>query len=192
MSRGEVIHESSTGAKKAGNLERFDLLPAYPLQALARFYDGRTLSKGTLDRLGHYLWQFWDGVDDIDGIHPLVHAAHEVIELILAEGGDTWRAPEGATGFARIAPEAIRLLAEHYGRGARKYADHNWRLAYKWGLSFAALNRHLNQHRAGEVIDEETGSLHLVAVLWHIFTLLTFTNERPEFDDRWSTISKPT
>lgn len=111
MSQDEVVHTSSTGAKKAGNLERYDLIPAEPL----------------------------------------------------------------------------RLLALHYGRGSLKYQDHNWALGYDWGLSFSALNRHLWQFWAGEDIDPETGSPHMVAVAWHAFALLQFMVDHPNFDTRLST-----
>lgn len=191
MSKGEVIHVSETGAKKAGNLERFDLLPDYPLRALGLTYQGAAYPPATLNGLQYSLLDFWSGVDNdpfTPDVPTLAYAAREAVGLISVHVGDDWVAPEGVTGVAAIPPEPIRLLAEHYGRGARKYEDHNWRKGYAWGLSFAALNRHLSAHRSGEFVDEETGSLHLVAVLWHIFTLLTFTQEYPELDDRWSTV----
>ncbi len=192
MSAGEVIHTSDTGGQKAGNLERYDLIPTFPLLELARLYSGPPQPPASIAGLNYELWNFWDGrdVDPFVDLHPLTFVAHEAIELIRLHVGDTWRPDPGATGFERIPPGPIRLLAEHFGRGARKYADHNWRRGYPWGLSYAALNRHLGAHRSGEFIDQETGSLHLVAVLWHAFTLLTFTQEHPELDDRWSTVSK--
>ena len=112
MSANETMNVSPTGAQKAGNLERYDLLPAEPL----------------------------------------------------------------------------RMLAEHYGRGALKYSDDNYRKGYDWRLSYAALNRHLWQFWAGEDIDAETGSPHLVAVAWHAFTLLEFIETHPEFDTRLKTL----
>lgn len=108
MSKGETISVSSTGGQKAGNLERYDLIP----------------------------------------------------------------------------PEPLRQLAEHYGKGAEKYEDHNWAKGYEWGKSFAALNRHLWQFWAGEDVDEETGSNHMVAVAWHAFALLQFMQDHPDFDTR--------
>jgi hypothetical protein len=108
LSKGETIKTSSTGAQKAGNLERYDLIPAEPL----------------------------------------------------------------------------RKLAEHYGRGAQKYADRNWEKGYDWSQSFAALNRHLWQFWAGEDIDPETGSPHMVAVAWHAFALVEYMDTYPEFDNR--------
>jgi len=108
MSKGEVITTSSTGAQKAGNDERYDLIPSEPL----------------------------------------------------------------------------RLLAKHFGAGAKKYQDRNWGRGYEYGKSFAALNRHLWQFWNGEDVDPETGSLHITAVAWHAFVLAEFYLRHPDFDDR--------
>lgn len=76
--------------------------------------------------------------------------------------------------FSLIPPEFTWALATHYGIGARKYAEKNWERGYKWSLSLDALERHLNQWKRGEDIDEETGSHHLVAVAWHACALFIF------------------
>jgi hypothetical protein len=76
--------------------------------------------------------------------------------------------------FDLIPPEAHWALAEVYGNGSKKYADRNWEKGYKWGLSVAALERHLNLWKRGESIDLETGCYHLMQVAWHAFTLFTY------------------
>jgi len=86
--------------------------------------------------------------------------------------------------FDLIPVEPLRLLAEHYGRGAQKYADRNWEKGYEWSKSFAALNRHLWAFWSGEDIDPETGSPHLTAVMWHAAAMLEYSRTHPEFDDR--------
>lgn len=89
-----------------------------------------------------------------------------------------------------IPTKPLHALAEHYGKGAEKYEKvngvDNWRNGYEWSLSKAALQRHLEAFWGGEDIDEETGSLHIIAVAWHAFTLAYFLqHERyKEFDDR--------
>lgn len=108
MSRDEVIRTSATGAQKAGNDERYSLLPA----------------------------------------------------------------------------ESLRLLARHFGRGALKYDDHNWRKGMPWSSLFDALNRHLWQFWNGEDVDEETGTPHIVAVMWHAAGLAEYMLTHPDFDDR--------
>lgn len=110
MSKDEVVHVSATGARKAGNQERYDLIPTEPL----------------------------------------------------------------------------RLLALHFGRGSEKYAARNWEGGYDWSLSYAALQRHANQFWAGEDMDPETGTPHIVAVAWHAMALAEFMNTHPGFDDRAS------
>jgi hypothetical protein len=47
----------------------------------------------------------------------------------------------------------LTRLAEHYGRGALKYSDHNWRKGYEWSKSYAALLRHLTAWWNGEEYD---------------------------------------
>ena len=76
--------------------------------------------------------------------------------------------------FDLIPPEAMWALAEHYGKGTIKYADRNWERGYKWGLSLAALHRHLNLWQQEEDFDPETDSHHLIAVIWHALALYTF------------------
>src|ERR1700733_14446131 len=68
MSRGEVIHTSSTGAQKAGNDEPYSLLPADSLRLLARHfgvgsrkYEDHNWAKGMpwsrlFDALNRHLW----------------------------------------------------------------------------------------------------------------------------------------
>lgn len=90
-----------------------------------------------------------------------------------------------------IPPEALTALAEHYGKGAAKYTtesesgDYNWRKGYEWSKSYDALQRHANAFWAGEDIDPETGSPHIIAVAWHAFCLYTFSKDFPEYDDRY-------
>lgn len=79
----------------------------------------------------------------------------------------------------------LRQLARHYGVGARKYDDHNWRRGYDWSLSYAALQRHAQAFWSGEDTDEETGSPHLAAVAFHAFALLEWATTHPELDDRY-------
>lgn len=84
-----------------------------------------------------------------------------------------------------IPSDALKQIAEHYGVGANKYADNQWRKGYEWSKSFAALVRHAEQFWGGEDFDEETGSNHMAAVAWHALTLLTFYKDCPQYDDRY-------
>lgn len=79
----------------------------------------------------------------------------------------------------------LKQIAEHFGRGAEKYADRNWEKGYDWSLSYAALQRHLNAWWGGEDMDPEfTESSHLAAAAFHVLALLEWSETHPELDDR--------
>lgn len=86
-------------------------------------------------------------------------------------GGEKGQKPQR---FSLIPVEFLWALAEHYGVGARKYADRNWERGYKWSLSLDASERHKAQFLLGERFDKETGSHHLIAAIWHLVALYIF------------------
>lgn len=47
----------------------------------------------------------------------------------------------------------LRLLAEHYGKGAKKYAPHQWRKGVEWDKLYDAVQRHLMTFWGGEDYD---------------------------------------
>ncbi|WP_074133252.1 dATP/dGTP diphosphohydrolase domain-containing protein [Mycolicibacterium houstonense] len=198
MSANEVIHTSSTGGSKAGNLDQYDLIPPTELRIIAALYstpyaDHWQAAGGSFNELQNQLNLFWAG-DDVDPetcfLRPAL-VALQALELLSARVNDDekqlWPRVDSIYRFDRIPAEPLRLLAHHYGVGARKYSADNWQKGYDWRLTYAALNRHLWQHQSGQFIDEETGSPHLVAVVWHAITLLWFYENKPEFDTRTST-----
>lgn len=87
--------------------------------------------------------------------------------------------------FDLLPPEALAVVARHYAIGARKYGEHNWRKGHEWSKAYAAMQRHLHSWLGGEDLDPETNSPHLAAVVAHALTLLTFSQEHPEYDDRY-------
>lgn len=86
--------------------------------------------------------------------------------------------------FDLIPWDIIKYIAEHYGKGAAKYEERNWEKGYRWSLSFAATHRHLQAWWNGEDIDEETGSNHLDAVLFHALAMRWFQEHGKGTDDR--------
>lgn len=87
--------------------------------------------------------------------------------------------------FDLMPPNVLWALAEHYGRGAKKYGEErNWEKGTDWSLNFAAAQRHMWQWWAGEDTDEETGSSHLICAIWQMAALYTFTQTNVELDDR--------
>lgn len=95
-------------------------------------------------------------------------------EVIVTDAITGGRKASKLARFDLIPPEPLWALAEHYGRGAAKYDDRNYEKGYKWGLSVAALQRHMYQWLQGKSIDTETGTHHLIAVAWHAFALFIF------------------
>lgn len=113
-------------------------------------------------------------------------------QMIKAGAGET-RVTNATTGgekgsklarYDLLPAEPLRQVAEHYGRGAAKYADRNWERGYDWSLSFAALQRHAWQFWGGEDLDPETRSHHMAAVVFHALALMEFSAAHPELDDR--------
>lgn len=85
---------------------------------------------------------------------------------------------------------ALDQLARLYGKGAEKYAEHNWRKGYEYSKSYAAAMRHMTLFWAGEDMDEEMGLPHVICASFHMFALATFLQEHPEFDDRFVVAEK--
>lgn len=84
-----------------------------------------------------------------------------------------------------IPVEPLWEVARLYGKGAEKYATHNWRRGYDWSLSYAAMMRHATQFWNGESYDEETKCHHLSSVIFHALALMEFEKTHPELDDRY-------
>jgi hypothetical protein len=121
--------------------------------------------------------------------------------------------------FDLIPVGPLTELAEHYGVGASKYDNHQWRQGYEWSKSYAALMRHLTAFWAGFDYDlcsndpdgcshvdtdgnpfvavrddacfNHTGSHHLAAVAWHSFCLLEFKDAHQDHDDRYPPGGQP-
>lgn len=101
--------------------------------------------------------------------------------------------------------EGLDAIAELFGYGAHKYADHNWRNGYEFSKSISALERHTQAFKNGETFDycpetcpmlddeicqEHSRLEHLAAVGFHTLVLLTWLRREGEgldndFDDRW-------
>jgi hypothetical protein len=92
--------------------------------------------------------------------------------------------------FDLIPTVPFQELAEHYGKGAKKYDDDNWRKGYDWRLSYAALSRHLTAFWGGEDLDPETGTPHVICAAWHCFALREFMDIHPEYDTRYKTLDQ--
>lgn len=76
--------------------------------------------------------------------------------------------------FDLIPPAAEKLLADVLTFGATKYAPNNWKLLEDASERYiAAALRHINAHRRGEALDDETELPHLA----HAMCCLAFILE---------------
>jgi len=156
-------------------------------------------ARGHADRLNAIVLR--NTTDSGSVVHPVPEAARALVDKIIGSsnevmstsdtGGQKGTKPER---YDLIPSEALEALAVHYGRCgtadgvAPKYEDHNWRRGYEFSKSYAALMRHLQAWQRGVDVDEETGSLHMTAVAWHSFALISFALDGETYggyDDRY-------
>lgn len=142
-----------------------------------------------------------EALEASEGRHSASHA--DEIRVTSASGGQKGTK---LAAFDQISPEVEWLVAEHFGKGARKYDAHNFRKGYPWSLSYSALRRHLADFWAGKEYDvcpdgcttwegetsehgrvciNHTGSLHIVCVIWHAMVLTEFFLHHKHYDDRY-------
>lgn len=132
-------------------------------------------------------WDKLNGFVEEVKLRFLKPAATGEVRSVSSTGGAKGVKPQR---FDLIPVKALNTLASMYGEGVQKYndtpANPNWRKGYEWSKSYAALMRHVTQFWGGEDLDAESGHPHLAAVAFHAFALLTFMDEHPEFDDRFT------
>lgn len=78
---------------------------------------------------------------------------------------------EAKLRFDLIPPELLTAVATILTFGAEKYSPNNWQTLDNFNDRFtAALMRHLNTWRSGEINDPESGKPHL----WHVACNVAF------------------
>jgi len=90
----------------------------------------------------------------------------------------------GKPMFELLPPEGLIALAHHYEIGARKYASRNWEKGMNWTKPFACMMRHAWKWMRGEEFDDETGSHHMICVVWNALAIYTYHVRRTGTDDR--------
>lgn len=121
---------------------------------------------------------------DIDNDHFMTTGE---VRTKSSTGGEKGVKPER---YDLIPVEPLAEFARLLGKGAEKYADHNWRRGYEFSKSYQALQRHANAWWSGEDTDEEMGTSHMACVMFHASVLMELRNTHPEFDDRYKTSTK--
>jgi len=77
----------------------------------------------------------------------------------------------GKLRYSLIPPAALKGIASVLTFGADKYGANSWKTVPNAQERYMdALYRHLEAHRAGEILDEESGMSHL----WHAMTNFAF------------------
>jgi len=74
---------------------------------------------------------------------------------------------EGKPPMEFIPWDLMDRVAEHYGAGAKKYGEDNWRLGQPKKAVYASLMRHARKYFMGD--DSED---HLSAIIWNAFSLM--------------------
>lgn len=86
--------------------------------------------------------------------------------------------------FELIPPEALWALAHHYAVGARKYAIRNWERGMSMMWCYGCIMRHLIKWALGNEYDKETGSHHMICVMWNAAAIYTYAVRQIGEDDR--------
>ena len=77
-------------------------------------------------------------------------------------GTDAKRLNEGKIPMHLLPLWLLEDLAAHYGEGAKKYDPWNWTAGGSTDTCFGAMLRHATKWQAGEDMDEETGTHHML------------------------------
>ena len=103
------------------------------------------------------------------------------------------RVTDGKTGgqkgmkvaaYDLIPSDALEEVAKVFGWGTSKYSERNWERGYRWGLSYAAMHRHMAAFWRRDDIDEESQMRHMAHAVWHGLVLLTFAMRNIGMDSR--------
>jgi hypothetical protein len=89
----------------------------------------------------------------------------------------------------RTAMQSMAIVLQH---GAAKYGKDNWKGGIEFSRLVSAALRHLFAISDGEDIDHESGELHASHVMCNMMFLIWMMQNRPDLDDRFRFIPKPT
>ena len=135
---------------------------------------------------------YCEGVDREEVKEEIVEKYSPMVEDWITQAGEvrTVSATGGEKGvkaqrYDLIPIHPLNLLAELYGKGAEKYAAHNFRKGYEWSKSYASAMRHMTAFWNGEDIDPEMAIPHVICAAFHMFALAEFMKFHPDFDDRF-------
>lgn len=90
----------------------------------------------------------------------------------IASGGV--RYTEGKPRYDLIPPEVMIALAHHYEVGARAHGERNWEKGLSWCSTFKSIMSHAWAWMRGEEYDKDTGSHHMICIIWNAVAIYTF------------------
>lgn len=77
----------------------------------------------------------------------------------------------GKIKYGLVPPASLEAIAKALTHGAQKYSANNWKSVEPYRYLDAAF-RHLQSARLGEIIDEDSGQLHLALATTNLIFLL--------------------
>lgn len=94
------------------------------------------------------------------------------------ESGAVRDIQEGKGRFDLLPPRALKRLAQHFERGAKKYDERNWEKGIPMHSFIDSARRHINNYMMG--LDGED---HLCAAAWNLMCALETEEIHPEMQD---------
>lgn len=85
--------------------------------------------------------------------------------------------------YELIPPEVLKAMAEIYTHGAEKYKPGNWKKCSDMSVYISALYRHLEAYRMGELLDEDSGMLHMAHALVNASFITYFLLKQKDEED---------
>ena len=131
-----------------------------------------------------------------------VEEAPTLPECVECDGPCTWTPPtdrwarwheespgltydDGKPPLALIPKLPLELVADVFGKGASKYAMHNWRAGIQVSRNLSCALRHIYAYNEGEDLDPELGTNHLANAIVRLMFVIETAAKHPEMDDRW-------
>lgn len=78
---------------------------------------------------------------------------------------------QGKIKYGLVPPASLEAIAKALTHGAEKYSANNWKTVEPYRYLDAAF-RHLQAARMGEIVDEDSGQLHLALATTNLIFLL--------------------
>jgi len=91
----------------------------------------------------------------------------------------------GKLRYDLVPPSVIEDIAKVLTFGAAKYSANNWKQVDDPARYLAALYRHLEAWRAGEITDPESGLSHLAHAACNIAFLIELNYQPDDWIDNW-------